>query len=695
MVTKAGQLQLRDIKQGKQGWLVRVSRRRDRPVRATSIELVRFRRRPYLKKCDFPEFRSASPIIAFDPLHKPVLPGYHITMSAQVYGLCDPDKSYYRLPEDRRPVYLSRFFKTKEAALRYAHSINGYPQPKKKVVRPALPRHDIRDFDYLAVLGNTSSNWIAKPFWEGTPEQEKDAIIKAADELTNGRFSEVMNSEAGRQEFTNEIATLLLGLSNAASLDGSRAWLDAFKPKDLKEAGGGMDLSHIGRELPGLGPRGHVLDPLDLLDFRAPIRRNLLVCECGDTRQFPFYLGATCERCGTEFKQQNAETPPLEPLKWENLKKQFEEAGLPRATHLAAEMPLFPPVRLMDGMTNGVEPQRHLSILRGKHRQSPEKGEFRIYGVGEIGKSIIRSLGEVEYPMPPEHTGIKLAYKGVEPPKTEEEYKYGIELNLGMMSMPAVEEDPLYNAAYKAYRDYLKTQPKITYHIDTGGQPLNMYGSESAYKPFPDLNELPQDENGLVGLRKHENWGGKGVILTITDGDPKDLTDEMGNRVPDFIFEPAMPDQNILDYMTGKISLAEAEHRIAESKKRVAELLGETVEEKPFVDNNPTQEWDPNLDGMALMAATSGVINEDQYTLIRCRDDSTGFITAFQEYIKKGPNAFVPQATGPKDFLPNFSASHISGDWYVVYRDKYHRSNRIIDKAEYDRRISGEKPTEE
>lgn len=623
MVTKAGQLQLRDIKQGKQGWLVRVSRRGDRPPHAFSVELVRFRRRPYLKKCDFPEFRSASPIIAFDPMHKPVLRGYHVTMSAQVYGLCAPDKSYYRLPEDRRPLYLSRFFNTKEAALRYAHSINGYPNLQKKAPKPvAKPQpalRDIRDVDMLA----------------------------------------------------------LLSLSNQASLESSNIWLDAFKPKP-----GSVDLGEVGRELPALGPRGHVLDPLDLLDFGAPIRRNLLVCECGDTRQFPFYLGVTCERCGTEFKQQNEETPLLESLKWEKLKKELEAVGLPRATHLVAEMPLHPPIRLMDGMTNGIEPIRHLSILRGKRRQSTGNEKFNI-----------RSFGEIDFPMPPEHTGIKLAYKGVEPHKTEEEYKYGVELNLGMMGMPAVQDDAIYNSAYKAYQDYLLTQPKITYHIDTQGQPLNMYGSESNFKPFPDINELPQDENGLVALRKHENWGGKGVIVRASVDSP---ADEMGNRIPDFIFEPAMPCQHMLDYMSGKITLTECEIRRAESRKRVAELLGETVEQKPFVDNNPTNEWDPNLDGMALLAIESGIINEDQYTLIRCRDDSTGFITAFQELSKKVLEGVARRLTAPTDFTSNFAADHISGNWYVTTRDKRLRVGRIIDKEEYERRMAdNNNPTEE
>jgi hypothetical protein len=99
------------------------------------------------------------------------------------------------------------------------------------------------------------------------------------------------------------------------------------------------------------------------------------------------------------------------------------------------------------------------------------------------------------------------------------------------------------------------------------------------------------------------NHGAKGVIVSI-DSDPP--VDTHGNRIPDFIFEPAMPCQNMLDYMSGKIDIGEYNLKMEQKKEREKQL---------------TSDWDPNIDGMAIMALTAGKLSEEQYMAIRARND--------------------------------------------------------------------------
>lgn len=514
------------------------------------------------------------------------------------------------------------------------------------------------------------------------------------------------------------------------------------------------------------GPRGHISDA-DVSLFKRPINEPYvsqpmesftpppkLKCECGQERQYPFYLGVVCNLCNTKFEMRGA-VPAPEPLDWDNLRENVDgHCGLPHMT-LAAElpkerdyfgiwepnplalppMPTLPPIdpeklaemkKMWDKMrqlandltlvrikyqdltpeqkamvrqvsfddislSRGVEPMRGLSIIRGKRRNltdnvKPVVSSVTNWLMQELepkeGEFNIRTAGEIDIPFPPENTGSKLSYYGV---------GLGMELNLSMMKVPEPQEDPTYDALYAEMRRRL---PKVTYHIESE-KPLNLYGDEHNFKPFPDISTLPQDENGLIlmpgsgsqGTKLTDMFGGRGVVVRIDEDIP--LEDSHGNRIPDFIFEPAMPNQAVLDYMSGKISLEECELRTAETNRRVAAMTSE------FVDNNPKNEWDPSLDGMALFAIESGVITEDQYTLIRCRDDSTGFITAFREYVKKGPRASYQPVGGPADFMSNFAAANLSGDWYITVRDKQRRSGRIIDKEEYERRMADNQPTEE
>lgn len=54
-------------------------------------------------------------------------------------------------------------------------------------------------------------------------------------------------------------------------------------------------------------------------------------------------------------------------LNWDELKESLEKCGAIRQTSLVAEMPLFPPVRIMDGISNGIHPIPNLLKI-GKNK---------------------------------------------------------------------------------------------------------------------------------------------------------------------------------------------------------------------------------------------------------------------------------------------------------------------------------------
>lgn len=82
-------------------------------------------------------------------------------------------------------------------------------------------------------------------------------------------------------------------------------------------------------------------------------------------------------------------------------------------------------------------------------------------------------------------------------------YKYGIELNIAFMSHPAVSEDGvmicedvLPKLAFKTYETRVVEWGKHRF-------PLNLYGDENNYKPFPDLGEYIREDGILMSLRAH------------------------------------------------------------------------------------------------------------------------------------------------------------------------------------------------
>lgn len=83
-------------------------------------------------------------------------------------------------------------------------------------------------------------------------------------------------------------------------------------------------------------------------------------------------------------------------------------------------------------------------------------------------------------------------------------YKYGIELNMALMTHPAASEDGILicedvlpKLAFKTYENRV---------VEWGNKKfaLNLYGDENNYKPFPDIGDTIRDDNILMALRGYE-----------------------------------------------------------------------------------------------------------------------------------------------------------------------------------------------
>lgn len=85
-------------------------------------------------------------------------------------------------------------------------------------------------------------------------------------------------------------------------------------------------------------------------------------------------------------------------------------------------------------------------------------------------------------------------------------YRFGIGLNMAYMSMPGVAEDGIIICRDVLPR--LKTKKYVKRTVSWGGDrfPLNIYGDEKHYKPFPDIGEYvspPGLHDGLLMVLRH------------------------------------------------------------------------------------------------------------------------------------------------------------------------------------------------
>ncbi len=84
-------------------------------------------------------------------------------------------------------------------------------------------------------------------------------------------------------------------------------------------------------------------------------------------------------------------------------------------------------------------------------------------------------------------------------------YKFGIELNVALMSHPAVAEDGILISEDVLERLAFTKYEKKTVEFGESTFPLNLYGDDNNYKPFPDIGEKVREDSLLIALREYDN----------------------------------------------------------------------------------------------------------------------------------------------------------------------------------------------
>ena len=84
------------------------------------------------------------------------------------------------------------------------------------------------------------------------------------------------------------------------------------------------------------------------------------------------------------------------------------------------------------------------------------------------------------------------------------DYKYGRELKVAYMSHPAVSEDGMAVSRDVLKHFAIKTYKRIEVEWGSRYFPLNLYGDEGNYKPFPDIGDVVRGDGLLMALRRDE-----------------------------------------------------------------------------------------------------------------------------------------------------------------------------------------------
>lgn len=104
-------------------------------------------------------------------------------------------------------------------------------------------------------------------------------------------------------------------------------------------------------------------------------------------------------------------------------------------------------------------------------------------------------------------------------------YKYGIECNMAFMTMPGVSEDGIVISKDMLPKLAFKTYETRVVEFGSKRFPLNLYGDENKYKPFPDIGDVIGENGLLAALRTYDE------TLAVVEQSTADL------REPDFIYD--------------------------------------------------------------------------------------------------------------------------------------------------------------
>jgi DNA-directed RNA polymerase beta subunit len=83
-------------------------------------------------------------------------------------------------------------------------------------------------------------------------------------------------------------------------------------------------------------------------------------------------------------------------------------------------------------------------------------------------------------------------------------YKFGVELNMALMTMPGVSEDGIIISRDVLHKFRFKTYERRVVEFGRDAFPLNIYGTADNYKAFPDIGEYVKEDGLLMVKRKYD-----------------------------------------------------------------------------------------------------------------------------------------------------------------------------------------------
>lgn len=83
-------------------------------------------------------------------------------------------------------------------------------------------------------------------------------------------------------------------------------------------------------------------------------------------------------------------------------------------------------------------------------------------------------------------------------------YKYGVQANIAFMSHPAVSEDGILISRSALRRFGFVTYERREVEYGSKRMPLNLYGDDETFRPFPDIGEPIRPDGVLMGTRSYD-----------------------------------------------------------------------------------------------------------------------------------------------------------------------------------------------
>lgn len=100
-------------------------------------------------------------------------------------------------------------------------------------------------------------------------------------------------------------------------------------------------------------------------------------------------------------------------------------------------------------------------------------------------------------------------------------YALGVNANILLSTLPDVAEDSVVISKSLAKKLAYDVFEKVSIEFGSDYLPLNLYGNDTEYKPFPEIGETVGKDSVLMALRNFKDFGSS---KTATEEDPKDFT---------------------------------------------------------------------------------------------------------------------------------------------------------------------------